>query len=55
MNVSSVTGNAGTLVFADTKGIHRGRPVEGGVIYVLFCYFWNDKVPNHFEKLKQVK
>jgi len=52
-SVESVTGNAGTLVYADTKGIHRGKPVEQGVRYVLFCYFWHDKIPAHFESLKQ--
>lgn len=51
--VESVTGKAGTLVYADTKGIHRGKPVEQGVRYVLFCYFWHDKIPAHFESLKQ--
>lgn len=51
--VDSITGNAGTLVYADTKGIHRGKPVEQGVRYVLFCYFWHDKIPKHFESLKQ--
>lgn len=53
--VESVTGKAGTLVYADTKGIHRGKPVEQGVRYVLFCYFWHDKIPEHFESLKQTR
>lgn len=53
--VDSITGAAGTLVYADTKCIHRGKPVESGTRYVLFCYFWNDKIPPHFESLKQVK
>lgn len=43
----------GTLLFADTKGIHRGKPIAEGRRYVLFCYFWDKKIPEHFEKLKQ--
>lgn len=54
-NVESVTGKAGTLVYADTKGIHRGKPLTQGVRYVLFCYFWHDKIPEHFESLKQIQ
>lgn len=51
--VISVTGEAGTVAFADTKGIHRGKPLEQGVRYVLFCYFWHNEIPHHFESLKQ--
>lgn len=51
--VLSVTGEAGTVAFADTKGIHRGKPLEQGVRYVLFCYFWHNDIPNHFDNLKQ--
>lgn len=51
--VTSVTGSAGTLVYADTKGIHRGKPLKQGVRYVLFCYFWHDTIPAHFDSLKQ--
>ena len=52
--VVEVTGSAGSLVFADTKGIHRGKPIEEGERYVLFCYFWNKNTPTHFNELKQV-
>lgn len=51
--VTSVIGDAGTLVCTDTKGIHRGKPIQVGSRYVLFCYFWHDKIPKHFEQLKQ--
>lgn len=51
--VVDMTAEAGTLLFADTKGIHRGKPIESGRRYVLFCYFWDKKIPEHFEKLKQ--
>lgn len=43
----------GTLAFADTKGIHRGKPIKNGSRYVLFCYFWHNGIPQHFAKLKQ--
>lgn len=44
---------AGTLLFADTKGIHRGKPIISGRRYVLFCYYWDGKIPSHFQALKQ--
>lgn len=47
------TGQAGTVAFADTKGIHRGKPLETGVRYALFCYFWHNEIPEHFSKLRQ--
>jgi hypothetical protein len=54
-HIDSITGNAGTLVYADTKGLHRGKPLEAGTRYVLFCYFWHDSIPAQFESLMQVK
>ena len=54
VNKISVCGAEGSLVLADTKGIHRGRPIEKGIRYVLFCYYWNDGIPSHFERLRQV-
>lgn len=53
--VSDMTAEHGTLVFADTKGIHRGKPVEEGSRYVLFCYFWDKTIPPQFTELKQKK
>jgi len=52
-NVFSVTAQQGTLILADTKAIHRGKPIEEGSRYVLFCYFWHSKIPEHFKKLRQ--
>jgi hypothetical protein len=43
----------GTLAFADTKGIHRGKPLHSGERYAIFCYFWEKTIPPHFEKLRQ--
>lgn len=52
-DITSVIGDAGTIAFADTKAIHRGKPLEEGVRYVLFCYFWHKGIPKHFDYLKQ--
>lgn len=51
--IVEINAGAGTLVFADTKGIHRGKPITEGRRYVLFCYFWDGKIPEQFEPLKQ--
>lgn len=52
-NIVEMTADAGTLLFADTKGIHRGKPITCGSRYVLFCYLWGGEIPAHFDKLKQ--
>ncbi|ATG76502.1 phytanoyl-CoA dioxygenase family protein [Pseudoalteromonas sp. 1_2015MBL_MicDiv] len=51
--VTDFTAEEGTIAFADTKGIHRGKPIAEGSRYVLFCYFWHGNIPSHFEKLRQ--
>jgi hypothetical protein len=51
--VVEVTASAGSLVLADTKGIHRGKPIDKGERYVVFCYFWGGDIPPHFNKLNQ--
>lgn len=51
--LTSVTAEAGSLVLADTKGIHGGKPLASGVRYVLFCYFWHGDIPEHFNILRQ--
>ncbi|MFT6734267.1 MAG: hypothetical protein ACJAS9_002462 [Polaribacter sp.] len=53
LHITDNVAKAGTLVFADTKGIHRGKPLSSGTRYVLFCYFWHNTIPPHFEALKQ--
>ncbi len=35
----TVTGSAGTLLLADTSGIHRGAPLRSGVRYALTNYY----------------
>jgi len=36
----TITGQAGTLVITDTRGIHRGQPLTHGVRYALTNYFF---------------
>lgn len=52
-SVVSLTGRKGTLLLADTKGIHRGMPIEEGNRYTLFCYYWPTEIPKHFDKYRQ--
>jgi hypothetical protein len=49
--IKTFIGNAGDLALVDTKCIHRGKPIEAGVRYVLFCYYWRGKMPSHFNDL----
>lgn len=51
--VFEVSGAAGTLAFIDTKCIHRGKPLESGNRYVLFGYFWENKIPKGFDDMRQ--
>lgn len=52
-SVTDLTARMGTLVLADTKGIHRGKPISEGSRYAIFCYFWNNSYPEHFKKYEQ--
>ena len=40
--------SAGTLLLVDTKGIHRGRPIETGTRYALTQYCFDGKRPDGF-------
>lgn len=51
--ITEFTAKEGSVAFSDTKGIHRGKPIEEGSRYVLFCYFWDSAIPAHFSKLRQ--
>ncbi|MEC9092508.1 MAG: phytanoyl-CoA dioxygenase family protein [Planctomycetota bacterium] len=35
-----LTGKAGTLIIADTSGIHRGKPLTAGKRFALTNYYW---------------
>jgi hypothetical protein len=39
---------AGTVLLVDTKGIHRGRPIESGLRYAMTHYFWDRTMPADF-------
>ncbi len=40
--LSTLTGEAGDVILVDTKGIHRGMPIEKGCRYAMTIYY-NDK------------
>jgi hypothetical protein len=40
---------AGTLIIANTRGIHRGKPIEQGRRYALTSYQWPLAIPKHIE------
>lgn len=49
--IFSVKGGKGDLILVDTKGIHRGKPIEEGLRYALTLYSWRKKIPNHINTL----
>ena len=38
-----MTGQKGSILIADTKGLHRGAPIENGERYACTVYFFNKK------------
>jgi hypothetical protein len=38
-----VTGGEGSILIADTKGLHRGSPIQNGERYACTVYFFNKK------------
>ena len=49
--VRTVAAPAGTLIIADTRGIHRGMPIQKGVRYALSNYYYARAVPPHVAAL----
>ncbi|MHA7099867.1 phytanoyl-CoA dioxygenase family protein [Roseivirga pacifica] len=49
--VDELTGSQGTLIVADTSGIHRGKPIVEGVRYAMTNYMFDHKIPVHIENL----
>lgn len=49
-NHKVVTGEAGTLVLTDTRGIHRGKPINMGNRYALTNYFYSRNIPSHVKR-----
>lgn len=37
----------GTLLLVNTRGIHRGKPIESGQRYALTNYYWPGTIPEH--------
>jgi hypothetical protein len=50
--IESFHGPAGTLLLVDTKGIHRGRPIESGQRYAMTHYFWDGAMPDGFADMR---
>jgi hypothetical protein len=51
--VQEMVGSPGDAIFVDTRGIHRGRPIEDGVRYAITFYFFESTPSNHIVKLTQ--
>jgi hypothetical protein len=49
--VRTIPAPAGTLIIADTRGIHRGMPIRKGVRYALTNYYYARAVPAHVAAL----
>lgn len=47
----SVTGRAGTVVLADTKGLHRGKPMIKGERWATTRYYYKDAIPKSMQAL----
>lgn len=48
----TIAGETGSLILVDTRGIHRGKPIEEGTRYALTNYYWfNGSIPGHIRKL----
>lgn len=48
----TITGETGSLILVDTRGIHRGKPIQEGTRYALTNYYWfNGSIPGHIKKL----
>lgn len=44
-------GKAGDLALVNTKGIHRGSPMQQGERYALTNYYFRGPIPEHFNEL----
>jgi len=47
VRMANVTGKAGTLLIADVKGLHRGKPLERGERWATTRYYFDKKIPSH--------
>jgi hypothetical protein len=49
--LADITGQAGTLLIADVKGLHRGKPLEVGERWATTRYYFKGTIPEHFHNL----
>lgn len=50
--VTTLTAPAGSIVLANTRGLHRGMPLQSGLRYALTNYLWyNEPVAPHIKDL----
>ncbi|MEP4299002.1 MAG: hypothetical protein ABJ340_04865, partial [Paraglaciecola sp.] len=47
--ITEICAPAGTLILANTRGIHRGKPISSGNRYALTSYQWPHAIPNHIQ------
>lgn len=48
-DIDDICGLQGTLVIANTRGIHRGKPLMSGSRYALTNYYWKTGIPKHIQ------
>jgi hypothetical protein len=53
--VSSITGTAGMILYADTRGLHRGKPLVAGMRRAITYYFYAEQIPHHFSLPPEAK
>jgi hypothetical protein len=46
-----IHGKAGDIILADTRGIHRGKPLNANERFAVTNYIWINKIPDHMEKV----
>lgn len=51
-DLRTLAAEKGTLIIAETSGIHRGKPIEKGFRYALTNYMFDREIPHKFGKLK---
>lgn len=49
--LKTFTGMAGTLIFVNTRGIHRGMPIKASKRYALTSYNWPHEIPSSISSL----
>lgn len=45
--IDELCAKEGTLIIANTRGIHRGKPIQKGIRYALTNYYWRKGIPKH--------